>query len=245
MGESILWLLGVDESKGVIGLNNEVEVSNWYSSVEKYFQDVMPRLAKSINIKYGELTFFALLFETDRAPYVVKTPEGGRIQCEVPWRIGNSTQTARRADLLRILTPSTKLPDIEILGTNSNLKFAGMEDIYWVSFDLYIVPKEGQELVIPYHKCEANFSFSNGLEYNHDSLDFRSRSRNDEDSLYLTISANEIVFFGPARIEMRVSFRKPATDTWVEEQIDVQVKLRPSREIPPIIFHQDFEVRTD
>jgi hypothetical protein len=40
-GEPILWLIGVDEEKGVVGAKQE-ELANWYSAVQNQFDELAP-----------------------------------------------------------------------------------------------------------------------------------------------------------------------------------------------------------
>ena len=117
-GENILWIIGLDEKKGVIGVDNK-ELSNWYSQVESYFDDIAPELI-DLNIHVGRQTLIALLFFTDRAPFVVKNPaygtkDGGSVELEVPWREGRKTRSARRGDMIRLLEPLLHQPLIEVL----------------------------------------------------------------------------------------------------------------------------------
>ncbi|HLX69846.1 MAG TPA: hypothetical protein VKV04_09495, partial [Verrucomicrobiae bacterium] len=69
-GESILWLIGVDEEKGVVGANRQ-ELSSWFSTVQSHFDGITPDL-QTINVAYKEKTVAALCFNTSRAPFVVK-----------------------------------------------------------------------------------------------------------------------------------------------------------------------------
>src|ERR1044072_7659881 len=113
-GEPILWLIGVDENEGVRGVCN-FEVSDWYSQVKAQFEGgVAPQLI-ILNINVEGQVVVALLFSTDRPPYVVKnaaygSPGGGPVTLETPWRDGTYTRTAGRAELLHILTPMQALP---------------------------------------------------------------------------------------------------------------------------------------
>lgn len=117
-GEPILWLVGVDEQAGVVGAS-PVDLATWYSAVESHFDELAPRL-RTINVPWGGQTVVALLFETDRAPFVVKNavygqPGAGPVEREVPWREGTSVRSARRLDLLRLISPLVSAPDAEVV----------------------------------------------------------------------------------------------------------------------------------
>jgi len=51
-GESILWLLGVDEREGVTGVDYE-EISNWKQSIEAKFEGLLPPLTHLNSIQTG------------------------------------------------------------------------------------------------------------------------------------------------------------------------------------------------
>jgi hypothetical protein len=71
-GETILWLVGVDEKAGVITGVERNELANWYPQLVKEFDGVAPCLTADLNIDIDNKTVMALLFETSNAPFVVK-----------------------------------------------------------------------------------------------------------------------------------------------------------------------------
>ena len=88
-GSPILWLIGIDEKTGLVGAKHE-ELATWYAKVKSQFNGVAPSLM-NLNIPIQGKTVVALLFETDRAPYVVINPVygktgGGAVSHEAPWR---------------------------------------------------------------------------------------------------------------------------------------------------------------
>jgi hypothetical protein len=107
-GERILWLIGVDESNGVVGANYQ-ELSDWIIGVSAQFEGLAPRFYDlNVPTNSGNVVV-ALVFETDRVPYVVKNPYYGKrkddpIAFEVPWRDGARTQSSTRSDLMLILS---------------------------------------------------------------------------------------------------------------------------------------------
>src|SRR5438128_2114127 len=111
-GDSLLWLIGVDEAHGVTGASFE-ELSSWHAKLKREFDELSPDMTP-LNVSTPRGTVVALLFETSRAPFVVKNPEGGAVQFEVPWRDGNSTHSAHRSELLRLLLPTLTVPALEL-----------------------------------------------------------------------------------------------------------------------------------
>jgi hypothetical protein len=120
---------------------------------------VAPAL-QELAIEYHGVTIVALLFETDRAPFLVKNPAGGSIDWEVPWREGTKTRSVRRANLIRLLSGLTALPDVELLDASLRASPSDeKETLRWrLEFTLYISP-QSDRLVIPFHRCKAEIRF--------------------------------------------------------------------------------------
>lgn len=114
-GDSILWLIGVDEKNINITGADPLERESWIKSVQKYFDGFSPRLVVDVNIRIDDNTVVALFFETKfEAPYVVKNTKsgGGYPEFIVPWREGTRLRAATRIDLLRILIPIRRLSSL-------------------------------------------------------------------------------------------------------------------------------------
>jgi hypothetical protein len=109
-GTPILWLIGVDEKNRRLTNVDPVELANWCTSVEAFFDGFAPRLVIDANVRIGNDTVVALYFETEQgAPFVVECTRGSYPQFVVPWREGTALRAATRADLLRILVPIRRL----------------------------------------------------------------------------------------------------------------------------------------
>lgn len=162
-GEPIMWLIGIDEKKGVVGADFE-ELSIWFSKVRSRFDQLMAPNLISISIPYDGKTVVALVFETERSPFVIRIPDSnGIVTHEVPWREANATRSARRSDLIKLLYPIQKKPDIEIIDGKIELQRAiagmGQEGTYhWnLSMKVYFVTYSTETVVIPFHRCEILF----------------------------------------------------------------------------------------
>ncbi len=161
-GAQIIWIIGIDEGQmQVVGAVYE-ELSEWFEKVKAQFDGLSPEMFH-INVPVNDKTVVALLFDTQRAPFVVKNPafgeeRGGPVSLEVPWREGTSTRSARRSDLLRILSPLQTLPKFEILGgfLNARIPREPQTELWWTfRLELYVEPQNEELLVIPFHKCKA------------------------------------------------------------------------------------------
>jgi len=266
-GEPILWLIGVEEGKGVVGANDE-ELSDWYASVRARFDGLAPQLLRDLNVPVGGKTVVALLFDTDRAPYLVKNPvygrpNGGPVQLEVPWREARSTRTASRSDLLRILSPIQRAPSFELL--NAWLKVypeLGGHDAYgdqtysddpksftWkLHMDFYVVPRTDARVVIPFHRCRASFEIPERIPETQfesivmmplSSIYFGGRGHTKRvGSLTIESTKYETIINGPGKVMLLGEVELPKVELVWEEDAIVRVRLLPVESEQPITFHE-------
>jgi hypothetical protein len=112
-GEHVLWVIGIDEQAGVVGADYQ-EASDWLSRLMSNFNQLSPRVYHlNVPTNSGQ-TVVALVFETTRAPFIVRNPHFGSrsddpISLEVPWRQGTEIRSATRADLLLLLSDASSL----------------------------------------------------------------------------------------------------------------------------------------
>jgi hypothetical protein len=163
-GEPALWLIGLDQTAGVTGAAH-ADLAKWWPGVKAEFEGLAPVMV-DLNVPWKGLTVVALLFETDRAPFVVKNPvygkpNGGPVALEVPWRDGTLVRSARRDELLRLLAPLQLLPDVEVLNGWLHLEKVDQPTdpaspyIWELWLDLYVVPRGEERLTIPFHRCQG------------------------------------------------------------------------------------------
>ncbi len=251
-GENILWLIGVDEKQGVIGASL-ADLASWYPAVESCFNDLAPRMTP-LNIPVDGVTVVALLFETDRAPFVIKNPafgskEGGAVELEVPWRENTSVRSARRSDLIRLLAPLELLPEFEILdiqlsaiiegkGSTGNPHF----DMLHLTSELYIVPKSRNRIVIPFHRCRVEFEIAGipsieayWLRLSPARGELRSyETASKPGSLTIQSTAHEIIVDDPGRIFLEATAERP--DVAKDCEIRVSIYLLPTTAERPVVL---------
>ena len=63
-GEPALWLIGLDEGQGVVGVNQN-DFADWWSQVQSEFEGVVPTV-QELAIPFEGRTMMALLFGSDR-----------------------------------------------------------------------------------------------------------------------------------------------------------------------------------
>lgn len=265
-GEPILWLIGVDEEKGAVGVNNE-ELASWYAKVKAEFDGLEPQIMRDLNVPVEGKTVVALLFETDRAPYLVKNPaygqpNGGPAQLEVPWREARSTRTASRSDLLRLLSPIQKKPSFEILAawlkvypelgppaaSGGRAYSHDPKSFTWkLHMDFYVAPRTDARVVIPFHHCRASFDVPGHIPRTQlgsivmKPLSSLYHRRNDIttriDSLTIEITRYEVLINGPGKVMLLGEETLPKAEIdW--EETEVRVSLLPVDSAHPISFFE-------
>jgi hypothetical protein len=212
-GEEILWLIGVDERRGLVGVNPD-DLAKWWSTTSAFFDGPIPGITP-VTV-YKGMTVLALLIETAYAPFVIKNPafgapNGGPVELEVPWREMTSIRSARHGDLIRMLVPQSNMPSIEVL--NASLvgnRFLGSEgravDSFGPNFkwqaraQLYVVPRNSGLLVFPAHlvKVVVREASLGELELGYFA------TRYDGHGL-IADSAADMVVEGPSRINLQAS----------------------------------------
>jgi hypothetical protein len=120
-GEPILWLIGVDEKARTVPGVDAIDFADWFAKVKSSFNELAPSLIDIVVPSHGR-TVVALLFATDRAPYVVTNPDGGAFQRDVPWREGTAVASATREQLFRILAPAARTPHLSIRQANLQIQ---------------------------------------------------------------------------------------------------------------------------
>jgi hypothetical protein len=179
-GEDILWILGLDESLGVRWLS-PVDLADWWPQVRSYFDDVAPTLSDLVvHTEDGALQ--ALVFDTSLSPFVVKNSAygrtgGGSVEREVPWRDGTAVRSARRADLIRMLAPVARLPEIEVLTASASGRSRSPEEqrgqsyneitaaeylSWYFDVEMYVTPAIGGLAVLPVHRTKFEFAVDDG-----------------------------------------------------------------------------------
>ena len=122
-GEPILWIIGLDEGNHEVVANQDEEIANWWPEITRWFDGDAPVLSV-LSVPVGvHQRVTALRFDTSRAPYVISTESGGRVAREVPWRVGNSTRTAHRHELLASLVAEATVPELELVSGRIEIEF--------------------------------------------------------------------------------------------------------------------------
>jgi hypothetical protein len=214
-GEPILWLVGVDERTGVIGADRE-ELSQWWPQVESHFDGIAPRLS-DLNIPVNDVMIVGLLFETDRAPFVVNNPTAN-MDKEVPWREGTRVRSARRADLIRLLEPIDKLPEVDVLW--------GHCESFFITGCLFISPPRDQTLVIPVHQCVGSVCGADGERAA--ALTKLCFLEQRKSSARFDLKETEIVISAPRQVGVQAEFDSDVAERLRGKDVILTIDLRPA-----------------
>lgn len=208
-GDSILWLIGVDEDARAIPGARKCEPAEWWPKVQSCFdENVAPELT-DVALSHNGVAVVALHFTANRLPYVVKNPRGGTPEREVPWRDGTSVRSATRVQLLQILMPQTQVPQLEVLRA-----VASQDHLKRVGFAVMLYLGAAQRIVFPLHKCSVEFSVNakwvgqaSEITFQEDQLPAGGAS-----SELVRVNAREIVADGPGQFWLKGSVYMPHND---------------------------------
>lgn len=249
-GAPILWLIGVDEERGVTGAKHE-DLADWYAKVKAQFDGLAPQLT-DLNIPVEEDTVVALLFETERVPFVVKNPAfgkkgGGPVKLEVPWREGTSTRSATRADLLRLLSPLQMLPNFEVISGTLVAKYIDEgSNLRWsLKLELYAETSSEDRIVIPFHRCKVTcevltrngerMTFDKvrlGPPYSHTYL--IGRKPPERQSKTIDNTKDEILIYGPGKLYLYAYLTTPSMVVDIISDAKVAASLLPTNAEHPV-----------
>jgi hypothetical protein len=189
-GDNVLWAIGVDKNGSITGADPH-ERASWWAQVEAEFEGESPRLRDIAILEQGKLVVL-LMFEADRAPFVVRNAKfgqqgGGPVAREVPWREGTAIRSAKRSDLLKLLIPAVALPKLEFHNAQADLWASGR---FAVSLAVYAISPLGSAIVLPDHQARGSFKLPD-------------RSLNGELEVRLFATSESQSFFGPWGVRMK------------------------------------------
>jgi len=197
----------------------------------------------------------ALLFETERAPFVVKNPSfgktaGGAVSLEVPWREGTAVRSAHRSDLIQVLSPQQRAPHFDVLAAMMQThRVNGVEpDTRWtLQVELYVVPGDENTLVIPFHRCSGWIHFFGSdakVEFDEIRLGppysagLIGINRTPPRNLSLTVNASssEVLIDGPGKVLFHASVSTPGDIETPPDEIRFQASLAPVGLHTPVLI---------
>ncbi len=150
----VLWIIGVDEKTGKVHSPDRRDLASWWPQVERCFEPPAPEMRLNLNVTHKHETVVAILFATDRSPYVL-AKEDKKL---VPWRDGTRTKWAGHRELLRMLLPLTRFPDLETVSGDLTYK-AGIKHVLDLRMTLYLWLRDlAGVIVIPAHRVSGTIT---------------------------------------------------------------------------------------
>ncbi len=247
-GAEILWIVGIDERERWLVASEKEDLAPWVQQVASQFDGMSPQLVDHLTVPVAGGTVVALLFDTRQPPYVVKNPAYGKraevVSLEIPWREGTHTRTARRSELLRVLSPTQLLPDVEQMGASLSVSGFGSgkvaEGLEWeLSAGAYFTPRDDRPVSFPFHRIDARVLVGTlEVELTKTRLDHQY----EYDSPFILSSSlgsmpahhepkrrridSEITISGPCLLVLTGSARRPIEDVpETEAQISVWLEV--------------------
>jgi len=256
-GAAILWVIGVDEDTKAVTAAEPQDLADWWPQVRACFDGLAPGLV-NLAVPTGDGTVVGLLFDTTRAPFVVRnpahgTPGGGPVEWEVPWREGTAVRSARREDLVRLLVPLQQLPEVELLTCRLvvNVQTRGSaptqtQSLTWdLRMELYITPVSDAAVVIPFHRSTLTLAVPGFLEERTMQARFEPRHALRYDALFqrggrevqsLTVDStvDEAIITGPGLVKVSEWFETAAIQTAPPDRALVRLVALPVHTLAPI-----------
>src|SRR5262249_30446333 len=123
---------------------------------------IAPEMQWGQNVPIGDKAVVGMLFDSSRAPYVVKARVAA--ETEVPWREGTRTRSARRQDLIRLLAPTIRLPRVEPIRGELHVDPSQLLQLKMelhVCFELF----DPSPVTISFHRSDAMWRYSKGYDF--------------------------------------------------------------------------------
>lgn len=160
-GRPVLWIYGINEQTGAIG-SPTAELASIWPSIQSRFDGVSPDLLLNQNVPVDDGHVTALLFDVTRAPYVINRARlasdqsNNAVDYEVPWRRGNSTRTANRGELIRLLQPASQIPAIELMQVYAEARETP-NSIWYMTFCATIYAVSWARSIVTAHHSKLTF----------------------------------------------------------------------------------------
>ncbi|QDG49319.1 hypothetical protein FIV42_00780 [Persicimonas caeni] len=245
-GAELLWLFGLDDEAHCITDVATDKREHWYQRISSKFESLVPELLECLTIDHADGVVVAFYFGTERAPYLVNNPKGGRIDFEVPWREDNTTRTARRRDLVSVLVPVQRLPDAEMLLAAASVGRPKDRLVFCLDAQIYLEPLGEGQIVFPFHRIRLESPELESIHLSRWSPYFASAEPagafgDGKHTSMVDCRGHAIVLGGPTSIALRLKWFP--TDMGYDvfpDKFDVTLRLQPSRLGTDVVLRATF-----
>ncbi len=238
-GAPVLWIIGIDEKRGLVGCEHTA-THNWWAQVASYFDAVVPAL-RDRAVSVGGKSAVALEFGTDHAPYVVKTSQSP-VTKEIPWREATAIRTATRSELLSVFRPLRFLPSVEMIRGHlwaKSIRPPEGNELCSCSLQLEIVlsPVKGERLVIPRHLNKGVLWTSFGTSVPLDKIKIHPH---DPDSVFVRQDQHHLAVDGGARLIVAGVAKTENMDALIAASIRTHVEIAMLDTPRPLVLASTF-----
>jgi hypothetical protein len=261
-GVDLMWIIGADPRRSQPFTDPpQIELAQWLPAVKACFVEAHTPVFRGFQVQVGSHACYALAFDSEEAPFLIKNPSKGTertevIEFEVPWREGTMTRSARRGELLSILYRRVPLPDFEVRSAKYRIHHGQERQDEAVvkgaiDLEIYIVPRSTDPIVLPVHRVSWSIDGQEAREVALEAPDCQISDLSSALSLgikpALSRSPSRIVVEAPETLQTRVT----GTEIILFGPAVVQITLRfsASREVlystVPISGYARFEVGAD
>ena len=228
-GEPILWIFGVDEKVGIVGLADTRDPGEWYASARSVFDGAAPDLGGIVTVEFDGKELVAMQLNTDSAPYVVKNVSGdGPIQFEVPWRDGTLLRSAHQRELLQILLPIQRLPTFEPIEATLIANQDGGTLDWRAEVIAFVEPATPDYVTVPFHRMEVVVKRHDGsnleLTLSPSMMPVAQYELLDPRRIWATSS--EVIIGCPGRVRITARGYDPITIGEAEPEGDRRIVIR-------------------
>lgn len=248
-GEPILWIIGIDGSAREAPGAPKQDLADWWPQVRKCFDGEAPDLLFDVSprVPDSDATVVGLAFQTDAAPFVISVPAQGSVDREVPWRQGTRVRSAKREELLRVLVPLQRKPEVTVLHADlSESTKSGGSNSYWSArVVVYLVPRTPEPIWILKHKVQAFFRHCGDPEarihrpklvhLGRDMMAMR-KDRGSLDSLTLRHGDGEIQIVGPTALWVEFGTETQSNLSGADLDFELGMRLLPALFDAPVQF---------
>lgn len=193
-GRDVLWLVGFDPARPGAPGADPLPADAWIARISEHFDGIAPRIS-AVHVPVSDQpkrVVVALQVETGRAPFVVRGP--GRA-LETPWFDGGAVRSARRLELVQMLSPLQELPAFEILEAdlsvykNPHVSAAARATFRWtLDAAVYVMPQADSRVVVPLHRCRGTVLIS-GSAFRNEATDVSLTADKNSPAIRITESA--------------------------------------------------------
>lgn len=161
-GELVIWIIGDPSSQDFVG--DSRDPADWWAGVKACFNELAPDLALHVvvHLPWGGAVV-GLAFETSGAPYLVNNPSGGSPEREIPVRDATGTRSARRSELVSMMSPS--LATARMIVTTGEVSLREARDgtqVIGGSVNVLLAPVGSESIFLPSIWTYASLSPASG-----------------------------------------------------------------------------------